>query len=45
MIYTQLGTLGDVEDLAADRDLEAAARVHVLGELRFGEDPRSGLAS
>ena len=40
----ELGTFRYVEDLAADRDLEAAARVHVLGELGFGEDARSASA-
>ncbi len=40
----ELGTFRHVEDLAADRDLETAARVHVLGQLRFREDPRSASA-
>ena len=37
----ELGALAHVEDLAADRDLQALARVHVFGRLFFGEDPRS----
>lgn len=44
-LRVELGALRYVEDLAADRDLEAYARVHVFGQLGLGEDPRSGLAS
>ena len=44
-LRVELGTFRHVEDLAADGDLEAAARVHVFGQLGLGEDPRSGLAS
>ena len=44
-LRVELGSFRYVEDLAADGDLQAAARVHVLGELGLGEDPRAGLAS
>ena len=43
-LRVELGALRHVEDLAADRDLETAARVHVLGQLRFREDARSASA-
>ena len=43
-LRVELGTFRHVEDLAADGDLQAAARVHVLGELGLGEDPWAGVA-
>ena len=44
-LRVELGALRHVEDLAADRDLQAILRVHVSGEFGLGEDPRAGLAS
>ena len=43
-LRVELRALAYVEDLAADRDFQAFACVHVLGELGFGEDARSASA-
>ena len=43
-LRVELRATGDVEDLAADGDLETAFLVDVLGELGLGEDPRSASA-